>query len=257
VSSFGKKYSRYYDILYSDKDYNAECDYLQSLFKELSTRRVRKIIDVACGTGGHSVPLAQRGYKILARDLSADMLEVARSKVSVSGLGSRVSLEKGDMRNLKDLGRFDVCLCMFASIGYLSSLEEILKTLEAMRSHLNTGGLLIFDFWNGLAVLTVKPSRRAKTAYGKGLTITRAATPLLDPVHNLCRVRYDISVMDGSRRIDEFSEVHSMRYFYPEEIRLLLRLSSFELVSFHPFLERRRSVGMRDWNVTAVARAVK
>lgn len=255
MSSFGRKYSNYYDLLYGDKDYEKECDYLELLFREFATRRVRRILDVACGTGGHTIQLAKRGYTVLARDLSANMLSIARTKITLAGISGKVRLEKGDMRSLQGTGKFDACLCMFASIGYLPSLGQTLGAFEAMRTHVSDGGLLILDFWNGLAVLTIKPSKRVKTVHRKGLTIVRSATPRLDPLHDLCRVHYKMLIKKGPRKIDEFSELHSMRYFYPEEIRLLLKLAGFETVSLHPFLYPSRSTGVRDWNISAVAQA--
>jgi SAM-dependent methyltransferase len=254
ISSFDEKYSNYYDMLYADKDYEKECDYLERLFQEFSTRRVRKILDIACGTGGHTIALAKRGYAVFARDLSPGMLSVARSKVESLGLTDKVRLEQGDMRSLSGTGMFDACLCMFASIGYLPSPEEALRAFEKMREHVSHGGLLIMDCWNGLAVLSVKPSRRVKRVGRDGLTVVRSATPRLDPLHDVCRVSYEVLVKKGSRKIDEFSELHSMRYFYPEGIRFLLKLAGFETLSLHPFLEAGRSVGVKDWNISIVAR---
>ena len=255
MSSFGKKYSKYYDMLYADKDYDKECDYLELLFKEFASRKVRRILDVACGTGGHTIPLAERGYTVLARDLSANMLSIARTKLALAGISDKVRVQKGDMRSLQGIGKFDAILCMFASIGYLPNLDETLRAFGAMREHVSNGGLLILDCWNGLAVLTIKPSKRVKTVRRKGLTILRSASPRLDPLHDLCSVSYKVLIRKGPRKIDEFSELHSMRYFYPEEIRLLLKLAGFETVSLHPFLDPIRSAGVGDWNIGAVARA--
>jgi predicted TPR repeat methyltransferase len=51
-------YARFYDNLYSDKDYAAECRYLEKLFRRHSGRGVRSILDLGCGTGNHDLPLA-------------------------------------------------------------------------------------------------------------------------------------------------------------------------------------------------------
>src|SRR2546430_17269876 len=119
-------------MLYADKDYDKECDYLELLFKEFASRKVRRILDVACGTGGHTIQLAKRGYTGLARDLSANMLSIARTKITLAGISGKGRLEKGDMRSLQGMGKFDACLCMFASIGYLPSLGQTLSAVQAM-----------------------------------------------------------------------------------------------------------------------------
>lgn len=59
-----QSYADYYDVLYSDKDYGAECDFLESIFGRYCNRPVRTILDLGCGTGGHTFVLAERGYQI-------------------------------------------------------------------------------------------------------------------------------------------------------------------------------------------------
>ncbi len=56
-------YGEYYDIFYSDKDYENECDFIQEIFKAYSAKPVKSILDVGCGTGGHSIVLARRATK--------------------------------------------------------------------------------------------------------------------------------------------------------------------------------------------------
>ena len=253
MREFGRRYSKYYDALYYEKDYEEECDYLESLFTRFSRIRVRRILDVACGTGGHAIPLAKRGYDILARDLSGNMIELARKKIQTAKLGDRIRLKKLDMRSFEEAGKFDACICMFAAIGYLSEQDQVLDAFRTMRRYMKAGGLLVFDCWNGLAVLTLRPSRRVRRIHLGGLAITRSAIPQLDAVRNLCKVNYEVLVKDHSQESTKFSEKHTMRYFFPEDIKFLLNLSKFKLVSLHPFLEPTREVGTRDWNVTAVA----
>src|SRR5256886_15127717 len=74
LSSFGKKYSKYYDMLYADKDYDKECDYLELLFEEFASRKVRRILDVACGTGGHTRPPAGKGVTVGVKDASSQKI---------------------------------------------------------------------------------------------------------------------------------------------------------------------------------------
>ena len=254
---FGKRYSEFYDQLYHDKDYRRECDYLEDLFREYFAGRIRRVRDVACGTGGHALPLAQRRYDVYATDISEHMVRVAREKSEADHLRRWIRLGVGDMRRIKGIKRFDACLCMFASIGYLPSASDVVLALKSMRNCLTANGIIIFDFWNGLAVLTVGASQRFKTVRRNGLIITRKATPKLDSVRNLCTVKYDISVTKPSGLIDRFHETHTMRFFYPEEIRELLAFSRLDLLSLHPFLNPKGRVSASNWNVTAVARRVE
>ena len=254
--AFGERYSEYYDLLYSDKDYEGECDYIETVFRRFSSRKIRRVLDVACGTGGHTIPLAKRGYSVSATDISKHMLAQARKKVVMAGLQNRVHLGRGDMRFFRPMGKFDACLSMFGAIGYLSSYEDVLAALRAMHRHLKPNGLLIFDFWNGVAVLQVLPSAKRKRVAGDEIVITREATPKLDAIKNVCNVKYLMTVSGHGQDKQMFSEIHTMRFFFPEEVRLLLSLTDFQLVSLHPFLRPDLKVSNKDWNLTAISRAV-
>ncbi|MEM2823136.1 MAG: hypothetical protein QXF69_03490, partial [Thermofilaceae archaeon] len=58
-------YALYYDLLYSHRDVAAEVDFLERMFREHSRVEVKRVLDVGCGTGIHSVELARRGYTVL------------------------------------------------------------------------------------------------------------------------------------------------------------------------------------------------
>ena len=256
MSSFGSNYSEYYDVLYSDKDYEAECDYIETIFHRFSLKKVGRVLDVACGTGGHAIPLAKRGFGVVATDISKHMLGQARRKIDGAAFKGKLDLKTGDMRVFRPLGRFDACLSMFAAIGYLSSYEDLLAALRTMHRHLRPGGLLIFDFWNGIAVLRVLPSARRKRIARREIVVTRDAKPKLDVLRNACDVKYSVTVSESRHKRQRFSELHHVRFYFPEEISLLLRLSRFKLISLHPFLHLDRKIRNSDWNLTAVSRAI-
>lgn len=251
---FGDRYSEYYDLLYEDKDYARECDYLERLFQTYNATRVRKVRDVACGTGGHALPLALRKYDVFASDISKHMVGRAQQKAIPMNLGRRIRFAVEDMRYAKSRDTVDACLCMFASIGYLTSGIDIIRALRSMRKCLKPNGLIVLDFWNGLAVLSVRPSRRFKTIKKKGLVLTRSAIPRLDPIRDRCKVDYRITVDKPGTSKQTFHETHTMRYFFPEEMRTLMECSQLEVLSMHPFLHRTKAISESDWNITAVAR---
>src|SRR5215208_7052123 len=109
---FGRDYAAAYDDLYHDKDYLAEVDLIEQLFKLHGTGPVRRVLDLGCGTGGHAVHLAHRDYEVVGVDRSAEMLERARARAA------HARFELGEIGSL-DLGEtFDALLMMFAVIGY-------------------------------------------------------------------------------------------------------------------------------------------
>lgn len=100
----------------------------------------KRMLDVACGTGFSFIPLLERGFEVTGCDISPGMIEAARAKV-----GDRVELMVADMRELPDLGEFDLIWSINSALNYLLSEEEMVAALEGMRRNLAPGGLAIFD----------------------------------------------------------------------------------------------------------------
>jgi len=100
----------------------------------------RTLLDVACGTGAHLAELRGR-YRVEGADLSESMLAVAARR-----LGD-VPLHHADMRTL-DLGRtFDVVLCLFSSIAYMTEGSEMRRAVARIAAHVAPGGLMVLDGW--------------------------------------------------------------------------------------------------------------
>jgi SAM-dependent methyltransferase len=257
--SFGHDYSGFYDWLYADKDYAGECDRLEQLFRRFAPAQVRSILDLGCGTGGHAIPLAARGYEVVGVDRSEDMIAQAVQKQaarepSVERLA--LTFRRGDLQGLDLERRFDAALMMFAVLGYQTTNREVSAALAAARRHLEPGGLLVFDVWYGPAVLSQRPVERVKVLETPQGELHRAATPVLDVQRHLCLVRYRLRLADGDGRLQEFAEDHPMRYFFPMELEQFLTAGRFEPVHLSDAADLDAEPTLDTWNVLACARAV-
>ena len=89
------------------------------------------ILDVACGAGRHSIPLARRGYDVTGVDLSATFLDEARRRSDAEELS--IEWRRGDMRELPWRDRFDGALCFGNSFGYCDrdGTRAFVRTLAA------------------------------------------------------------------------------------------------------------------------------
>src|SRR6266567_6453352 len=176
---FGADYANAYDVLYQDKDYASECDLIERVFAEYAAgRRVRSVLDLGCGTGGHAVPLAEHGYEVVGVDRSAEMLrhavERSRADHDAAHASARTDRDaahearRGPRFELGDIGsidlrrEFDAVVMMFAVLGYQVTNEAVQAALASARRHLAAGGLLFGDLWYGPAVLAQRPSERVK-----------------------------------------------------------------------------------------------
>lgn len=156
-----KSYAKYYDIIYADKDYEKECDFLEEIFRNYSKITPKTILDGGCGTGGHAIPLAKRGYEVTGVDLSEEMINIAKEKAKENGVN--IDFRVMDLRELRLNKKFDVCILMFAVIDYIINTKDLLKVFANIRETLKNDSLFIFDFWYGPAVLTILPTPRMKT----------------------------------------------------------------------------------------------
>ncbi len=247
---FKSTYADQYDLLYGDKDYSAECDLIESVFRH-NGGTLRSILDLGCGTGNHAIPLAERGYQVTGVDRSEEMLCHARLK-SVA-LSKPPSFVAGDVRSVHLDRTFDAVLMMFAVLGYQASNDDVLAALFTARQHLRPGGLFVFDVWYGPAVLAIRPSDRIKVIPVAEGRLVRAASGDLDVNRHLCAVSYQSWRLHGDRLIGEAQETHTMRYFFPMELEFFLRQSGFATHVITAFPSFEQPADETSWNVLVVA----
>jgi SAM-dependent methyltransferase len=252
-----QRYASYYDGLYRDKDYAAECNFVETLFQRHAAGPVRHVLELGCGTGGHALPLSQRGYRVTAVDRSEEMLSLARDKLRDAP--NPVELVCADLRAV-DLGRrFEAVIAMFAVISYQTTLTDLGKAFASARRHLPLKGLFLFDAWFGPGVLLDPPHERTKTVAedaGPGEEIVRQARPTVDLMAQTVRVDYRVARRRGGEVLDELEESHLLRFLFPGEVELLARAAGFEVLRACPFLEPDRPLSARDWNASWALRAL-
>jgi SAM-dependent methyltransferase len=248
---FGKGYSATYDLLYRDKNYEDECDRIEQIIKVHHPSPARTLLDLGCGTGNHALRLAQRGFTVTGVDRSSEMLDIAREKSEDTGLDC--TFIQSDIRTFKSKQKYDVVIMMFAVLGYLTENADLQKALETVRDHLNPGGLFICDVWYGPAVLHQKPGERARITEDGITKIIRASSGDLDSLHHVVTVRFRLWKVVGDRLMEDISEEHRMRFFFPQELQILFRqhcLNIRKIVSF-PDIEREPSDDT--WNICIIS----
>lgn len=253
---FGSEYADAYDDLYSDKDYNQECELIDRLLRSYGNNSVQSLLDLGCGTGNHALPLARRGYRVVAVDRSNEMLDLARQKAASQSLDGSLKYYQADIRDCPLDQIFDAALMMFAVLGYQLENRDVLAALRSARQHVRSGGILIFDVWYGPAVLKQGPSDRLKTITTEKERIFRLASAQLDAQRHLCEVSYHLWRLEGKKLVGEAEEKHLMRFFFPLELNLFLECSGFAPVRLGAFPEFDRNPDETTWNVLCVARAL-
>lgn len=251
-------YAAYYDLLYRDKPYDREVDYLTKVLPCAVTAGYR-VLELGCGTGGHAFELAKRGCTVQGIDISESMIANARERVR--GLGpaemARLRFDCADMRNFRSDSPepFNLVLSLFHVMSYATSNADQRAAFECARAHLSPGGLFLFDFWYGPAVLSDRPKHASKNVADSEITVTRTTTPAMLINENCVDVCFEVNVTaraDG--RTQAFAERHRMRYLFFPEIMQSLELTGFELVSSHAWMTHA-PLDDRTWYGCVLARA--
>jgi SAM-dependent methyltransferase len=254
---FAEAYARAYDTLYADKDYAAECDLLERLFREFGdpAAPIRSVVDLGCGTGNHALPLAERGYRVVGVDRSPASLARAEAKAALAHLTRSPRFVRGDVRDVEFDEHFDAALMMFAVFGYQTETLDALAALANTRKLLNDRALLIFDVWYAPAVMAQGLSSREKRVdLGAGAELVRRAEGRLEPDSTLCTVSYELEWRQDGRLVERATETHTMRCFFAEELELLLQRAGLALLRLASFPDLDEP-STDSWNVIAVARA--
>jgi SAM-dependent methyltransferase len=247
-----KEYAAYYDLIYKDKDYEKEVDFIEDIFEDIfGASKPKKILEVGCGTGNYTKILVDRGYEVTAVDVSEDMLKLAREKCTSK-------FTKGDISDVTLNGKFDTCIAMFAVMGYITENTEIIKALNNIYAHLKPNGIFVFDVWNGLAVLRLLPEQRIKEVESDEIKIIRFATPTLRAFEQICEVNYKLIIQNKrDNKLKEINEKHIMRFYFPQELKYYLENAGFEVLRICPFLDLNGRVDENVWNIAVIAKAVR
>lgn len=247
-------YANYYDLLYHDKDYETEVDYIEEIIIGESTQGRKSILELGCGTGIHSKLLAERGHSLHAIDLSSDMLELAKQRIAGTDLVERLEFDVGDVRDYRAGKKFDVVLSLFHVASYQATDDDFEKFILTAKAHLNPGGVLLFDFWHKPAVVLEKPELRIKRCANELGQLVRIAEPELKLEKDIVVVNYQIFVSKKNKsHYRTFREKHQMRYFSCDFVRERLEAHGFLDACFEEFLSKQKP-SEETWGVCALAK---
>ncbi len=247
--AYDKKYALYYDKFNESKDYGAECEFLKNIFDKYSDTKVDKILDLGCGTGLHARALSSKGYIVHGIDLSEDMVEIAKTRADDS-----TKFEVGDMGDFNLNEKFDACISMFSAAGYLLENEQLKSFFKSVKKHLKPNGLFVLDCWNGLCVMHELPSSRIKSSESGNLKITRRSFPKLDSLNHKCDVNFKVQVYEDNKLIDDYEEMHKVRFFFPQELKRYLESEGFEVLEICKAFELGTEVDESTWNMVLISK---
>lgn len=241
-------YGHYYDLLYRDKDYAGEVDYICSLLMRHGVIG-GDLLEFGSGTGKHGYLLAKKGYRVHGIERSAEMVARALS-------GNGFSCQLGDICTVHMGRTYGAVISLFHVVSYQTSNADVQSVFSRAYEHLKRGGLFIFDFWYTPAVYIQRPVVRVKRLADEEIEIIRIAEPEMLPNENRVDVNYTIYAHDLTTGIMQtLSETHPMRHFSLPEIDLLAEAHGFQRVGAGEFLTGA-PVGENTWGVCVTLRKI-
>ena len=196
-------------------------------YASLAQHPAARILELGCGTGRLSQPLAELGFVVTGLDSAAAMLSVARRKA----VGRTVAPHyiQGDLRDF-DLGAvFDLVILPNNTLGHLHSVAELAAMLGRVRSHLGDGGLFVLDIFNpSPGRLALGPEHQfplLSFSDSAGALVVVTESSHYNLATQVSRLSWHLTFADGRKTTLQFS----LRVFFPQELDALLMLHGFAI----------------------------
>ena len=249
-----QEYAQYYDLLYQDKEYSKEASFISETLRTASPAG-KTLLDLGCGTGRHCLELETLGWETWGVDLSEQMIRQAQAAATKQRLPqSRFAV--GDIRTIRLGKRYDCVTALFHVASYQTTYADMASLLRTARAHLKPGGLFLFDYWYGPAVLTDKPHRRCKKIENNHTRMTRVAVPVMHLDKNVVDVNYTIELSNiENKSKTTFHEKHSMRYWFYPELEYILTENGFSPLITSEWMKKNTTPKFDSWNVFSLLKA--
>jgi SAM-dependent methyltransferase len=236
-------YAKYYNLLYQDKNYAQEVEYVFSLIQKFSEIPINNLLDLGCGTGKHDYFFAKKNMSVTGVDLSEQMIEIAKNQNY-----ENTQFLIGDVRKITLNKQFDCVISLFHVASYQTTNQDIENYLLTAYNHLKPNGIFIFDFWYGPAVLTEKPTTKIRRLENNEIILTRISEAEMITNKNVVNVNFEIIIENKKTKdIEKTYELHPMRYWFLPEIEYFSIKTGFSILnSFEWMTEKHLSIN--SWN---------
>lgn len=235
------EYSQYYDLLYLDKDYENEANYIINTLARLGIES-GDLLEYGSGTGKHGRLISKDKFTVHGIERSVEM-------VTQTIQNERFTCQQGDICSVQLDRKFDAVISLFHVISYMISNESISAVFDQASFHLKPGGIFLFDVWYTPAVYHQYPQVKIKKAKNDTIGITRIAEPVVYPNENIVDVNFTFFIENFLTGVTKtLYELHRMRHYSIPELKLLANSHQFECILTEEFLTAAPP-GINTWGV--------
>lgn len=228
--------AQYYDRL-MEVDYSQWVAYLKRTWQRFGFKP-RKVLDIGCGTGNITVPLAQMGLEVTAVDYSPAMIQVARAKAEQAQVSVNFVVQK--MQQLQLAEQFDMVVCCCDVVNYLTTETDLQQFISRVYQHTKPGGLFLFDLNSEFKLKEIYGNQSYADLFDDCAYFWDNS---FDEVNEICTMNltFFIEVEPGVfRRVSEF---HREKLWRPDKIFTCLRENNWEIIGYYEFLTWREPQG--------------
>ncbi len=231
----------YYDLLFEKKDYSRETELIFELSEKYGIKSPQKILEIGCGTGNHTKYLLEKNVDLVAIDTDPIMVDLAREKLKNH---LRLNLQNIKVEDLAEKD-FDLVLAMFNVITYIPTTNELESFMKGVSDRLKSGGVFIFDCWNGIAAIKDPPKTKESEITVNGEKIKVTITPATNFFEQKTKLSYQIA--DETYLLDQ-------TLWTPLQVLEAAKKASLEIVLSSPLLEPDKQATDKDWKIMFVAK---
>jgi len=219
------------DLIYDANIYdgmNTNLDDLEFYKRWLPKNKNTQILELCCGTGRLTLPIAKNGYNICGVDYTSSMLEKAKVKAHEAEL--EIEFIEADIRTLNLPEKYELIFIPFNSIHHLYKNEDLFKTLKAVKKHLKEGGLFLFDCFNPNIQFIVEGEKKQKTiseyTTKDGRDIIIKEIMYYENKTQINRIAWHYYINGKFNSIQNLD----MRLFFPQELDSYLEWNDFTII---------------------------
>lgn len=258
------KSAQYYDDFYNAK-YDGRSDkevkYLESIIKKY---KAKKILDLGCGTGRHTLALAKKGYDIIGVDISEDMIDIALLKKNNADINTwlNTTFVVGDMRNTYCGSNFDLIYSMFQSMNYLLTDSNLRDTLYNVNTQLKKGGIFVFDCWYGPSIEKYGCPKKSFSINKGDYKIFRDSISTIHYGTRTVDVEQYFTLLNTKSLLHRlflsyhFKEKHTMKFHYLTDINPLIIDAGFEIIKIEEWITKKKP-SPDTWAITFICKKVR
>ena len=219
-------YASIYDLLYGDRPYEEELSRVLTR-TGLDGWSGKRVLEIGCGTGGHTRVLLRAGARVWAADVDGEMLAKARTKCK-PWLQAKELILASSVAALPR-AKWDVAIALFYVLTYITKRDDLESMVNIVASGLRKGGVWVFDVWNGGAAGWVAVDEKQGRRVTGGAEVSWAVRTTIHGRRATMTCRYEVNRPNGGTPC-KLEKMVALRLWTPAELEEVMESKGFVLV---------------------------